>query len=90
MKDTSPKVQALVDEYYRRMTPDERVRIAASMFETARAIVLSSLPPGLSRRERRLAVAKRFYEGELPEAALIAHAEWPDENGQSGGGSSGE
>ncbi len=58
------------------MTPDERVRIAASMFETARAIVLSSLPPDLPRRERRLALAKRFYEGELPEAALIAYAEW--------------
>jgi hypothetical protein len=46
------------------------------MYDTARAIVLSSLPPGLSRRERRLAFARRFYEGELPEAALIAYAEW--------------
>lgn len=34
------------------------------------------LPPGLSRREKRLAFARRFYEGELPEAALIAYAEW--------------
>jgi hypothetical protein len=33
------------------------------------------LPPGLSRREKRLAFAKRFYEGELPEAALI-DANW--------------
>lgn len=76
MNDTSPEFEAMVDERYRRMTPDERVRIAASMYDTARAIVLSSLPPGLSRRERRLAFAKRFYEGELPEAALIAYAEW--------------
>jgi hypothetical protein len=45
------------------------------MYDTARAIVLSSLPPGLSRREKRLAFAKRFYEGELPEAALI-DANW--------------
>ncbi len=76
MNDTSPEVEAMVNERYRRMTPDERVRIAASMYDTARAIVLSSLPPGLSRRERRLAFARRFYEGELPEAALIAYAEW--------------
>jgi len=89
MNDTSPKVQALVDEHYRRMTPDERVRIAASMFETARAIVLSSLPRGLSRRERRLALAKRFYAGELPEEALIAYAEWPGAEHDSGSGSSG-
>ncbi len=72
----------MVNERYRRMTPDERVRIAASMYDTARAIVLSSLPPGLSRREQRLAFARRFYEGELPEAALIAYAEWEGPTGQ--------
>jgi hypothetical protein len=76
MNDTSPEFDAMVNERYRRMTPDERVRIAASMYDTARAIVLSSLPAGLSRRDRRLAFAKRFYEGELPEAALVAYAEW--------------
>ena len=76
MSDTSPDFDEMVNERYRRMTPDERVRIAASMYDTARAIVLSSLPPHLSRRERRLAFARRFYDGELPEAALIAYAEW--------------
>jgi hypothetical protein len=77
MTDTSAEFEAIVDEKYRRMSPDERVTAAASMFETARAIVLSSLQPGMTRRERRLALARRLYEGELPEAALIAHAEWP-------------
>lgn len=77
MNDTSPKIEAMVRERYKQMTPDERVRIAASMFETARAIVLSSLPPNLNRREQRLALARRFYVGELPEAAMIAYAEWP-------------
>lgn len=48
------------------------------MFDTARAIVESSLPPNLSRRERRLAYARRMYGDELPEAALIAFAEWPE------------
>ena len=76
MNDTSPEVESMINERYRRMTPDERVTIAASMYETARAIVLSSLPPNLSRQERRLAMAKRFYGDELPEAALIAYAEW--------------
>jgi hypothetical protein len=79
MSDTSPEFEEMVNERYRRMTPDERVRIAASMYDTACAIVLSSLPPGLSRRERRLAFARRLYEGELPEAALIAYAEWGEE-----------
>ncbi|HWG34282.1 MAG TPA: hypothetical protein VN650_08950 [Gemmatimonadaceae bacterium] len=46
------------------------------MFETARRIVESSLPPGMSREERRLAWARRLYEGELPEKALLAFAAW--------------
>ena len=45
----------------------------------ARAIVESSLPRNLSRRERRLAYAKRMYGDELPEAALVAFAEWPQD-----------
>jgi len=32
MNDTSPEFEAMVDERYRRMTPDERVKIAASMY----------------------------------------------------------
>ena len=79
MNDTSPEVAALVAERHRQMTPEERMRIASSMFDTARAIVESSLPPNLSRRERRLAYAKRMYGNELPEAALIAFAEWPED-----------
>jgi hypothetical protein len=79
MNDTSPKIAALVAERYRQMTLDERVRIASSMFDTARAIIESSLPPNLSRRERRLAYARRMYGNELPEAALIAFAEWPED-----------
>ncbi len=77
MNDTSPKVAALVAERHQKMSPDERMRIAAEMFETARAIVESSLPPTLTRRERRLALVQRLYAGELPQAALIAFAEWP-------------
>jgi len=69
----------MVAERHRQMTPDERVRVASSMFETARAIVESSLPAGLSRRERRLAYARRMYGAELSEAALIAFAEWPED-----------
>ena len=76
MNDTSPEMEKMVIERYRRMTPEERMRIASSMFETARALVESSLPPNLTRRDRRLAFARRLYAGELPEAALVAFAEW--------------
>lgn len=76
MNDTSPEMERVVTERYRRMTPDERMRIASSMFETARRIVDSSLPDNMTRRERRLALARRLYAGELPEAALHAFADW--------------
>jgi hypothetical protein len=76
MNDTSPEMERIVTERYRRMTPDERMRIASSMFETARKIIESSLPANMTRKERRLAFARRLYEGELPEKALLAYAEW--------------
>jgi hypothetical protein len=76
MNDTSPEMERIVAERYRQMSADERMRITSSMFETARKIVESSLPTGMSRKERRLAWARRFYEGELPEKALLAFAEW--------------
>ncbi len=77
MSDTSRKMEHIVTERYRQMSPHQRMQIASSMFETARAIVESSLPPDLSRRERRLAFARRMYGDELPESALQAYADWP-------------
>lgn len=74
MSDTTSEISRLVDERYATMTPEERMRIAAAMYETARAIVESSLPAELTHEERRYAVIKRFYGGELPEAALRAYA----------------
>ena len=49
MNDTSPEMERMVTERYKLMTPDQRIRIASSMFETARAIVESSLPLTLTR-----------------------------------------
>lgn len=74
MNDTTDTVARLVNEHYAAMTPEQRMRIASSMYETARAIVESSLPAGLTPEQRRYAVAKRFYGDDLPEAALIAYS----------------
>lgn len=77
--DTSPNIAQIVADRYRRMTPAERIGIAASMFDAARTIVDSSLPADLVGRDRRLAFVRRLYGDELPEAALRAYAEWkPD------------
>jgi hypothetical protein len=76
MSDTSDNVSRLVFERHQAMTPAERWRAASSLFETARAIVESSLPAGLTVEQRRLVVARRVYGTELPEAALLAHARY--------------
>jgi hypothetical protein len=74
MNDTSARVSKLVADRHRAMSPEERLRAASSMFDTARAIIESSLPRDLTIAQRRLAVARRLYAEELPEAALTAHA----------------
>jgi hypothetical protein len=61
MNDTTPEVARLVRELCARKTGAERLRMGASMFETARTLVLASLPPGLSERELRRRLCARFY-----------------------------
>lgn len=77
MNDTVPGVAALVSERCSRMTPLERLTIASALFDTGRAIVESSLPASLAPRDRRLALLRRLYGKELPEAALQAFADHP-------------
>ncbi|MEY2853694.1 MAG: hypothetical protein RL030_826 [Pseudomonadota bacterium] len=79
MNDTPDHMDKLVSARYAAMTPAERIAIVVAMRQSARDIVESSLPPGLTRERRRYAVAKRFYGDELPEAALMAHSTFQDE-----------
>ena len=69
-----PNVVALVRARLQAMTAIERLEVASSMFDTARAIVESSLPSQLTGEARRYAIAKRIYGEELPAAAQRAHA----------------
>ena len=78
MKDTSTAVERLVSAHHAAMTSEERMRIAASLYETARAMIDSSLPTNLTIEQRRYAIVKRLYGDELPESALIAHARLVD------------
>jgi|APFre7841882630_1041343.scaffolds.fasta_scaffold33043_3 hypothetical protein len=79
--DTSLDIESRVAARYAAMTSLERFEIVCSMRQTAIAIIESSLPPGLTRTERRYAIAKRLYGNELPEAALVAHASYLDPAG---------
>ena len=61
MNDTHPEIEIMLREKYMQMTGAERVLIGARMYDTARAIVLSSLPKNLSELERRRLLYERFY-----------------------------
>ncbi len=69
MSDTSLEFSRLIAARYAGMRPEERVRIAAEMFDTARELVLASFPPGLSATEVRRRLCRRFY-GELADKAF--------------------
>jgi hypothetical protein len=90
MNDTSALISNLIAQHHDSMTPAERWRVVSSMFETARKIVDSSLAADLTVQQRRLAVARRIYGGELPEAALLAHAEFEMHDQNAGSRSAGE
>lgn len=75
MTDTAEPIARMQREYYAAMSPEERMRIAASMYETARAIVASTLPTDATPAQARYAIARRFYGDDLTDAVLVAYAE---------------
>ena len=68
MNDTTPEFGKVVRERLLALAPAERVSMCADMFESARALVEASLPPGLDPIERRR-ICRRFY-GDLADKAF--------------------
>jgi hypothetical protein len=70
MSDTSPEMQRLVAERYAAMTGAERLHIAAGMFDTVRAVILTSCPAEADAETRRAHLRRRLYpELDLPPEA---------------------
>ena len=65
MNDTIPEIQDKIDDIYKNKTGEEKLLIALSMFETARELVISSVPKNLSERELRKVLFLRFYENDF-------------------------
>ena len=76
LTDTSAEIERRVADRHAAMTSQQRFEIACSMRQTAISIISSSLPPSLTRAERRYAIAKRLYGDDVSEAALLAHANY--------------
>ena len=65
MNDTSPEIEAFLKARSAAMSGSDRALMALQMFETAQKIVLSSLDPALTERQRRRELCRRFYGDEL-------------------------
>jgi len=67
MSDTTFEIENKLNQTYFSKSGEEKLLIALKMFETARDIVLSSLPKNLSDNERRKELFLRFYGNEFDE-----------------------
>ena len=61
MNDTSPEIEEKFHEMLMARSGAERVVMGASMFDTARAIVLASLPKDLPEDELKRRLFERIY-----------------------------
>ncbi len=61
VRDTSPEVNRLMFERTMALTGEKRFLMGISMFDTARSMILASLPDKADERERKLLVFERTY-----------------------------
>ena len=73
MNDTDPQIAELVRQRMLERSGAERIMMASGMFETAKALVLASLPPGLTEIEIKGLLVERFYGGEVDARAFVEH-----------------
>jgi len=77
VRDTMPQAARLMKELWLELPDDRRMALATEMFDTARVLVLSSFPDGLSPAETRRRLCARLYGEDLAvrcAAALEARA----------------
>ena len=66
MNDTSPEIAELVRQKLMARSGSERFVMGTRMFDAARAVVLASLPAGLSPDELKRQLFQRVYGLAVP------------------------
>ena len=66
MTDTPPEIAELVRQKLMARSGEERFLMGVRMFDAARAMVLASLPAGLSAEELKRQLFQRIYGQPLP------------------------
>ncbi len=70
MDDTTPEIAAKMRRLLLARPGAERLAMGSDMFETAREMLLASMPPGLSDREIRIRLCERLYGNQVNLAAF--------------------
>ena len=73
MNDTDPQIAELVRQRLLERSGAERVLMGSRMFDVAKAMVLSSLPEGLTEIEVKARLCERLYGGEVNTADFVAY-----------------
>jgi len=66
MNDTAPEIADEVQSRLMRLSGSARLAIGAQMFESARAVIIASLPKDLNAREFKRRLYERIYGEALP------------------------
>jgi len=70
MNDTLPEAQKYLDELYKKFSGEEKIIMASGMYDATRDIIISSLPPNLSRKEMLTELFLRFYKDDFTEEQI--------------------
>jgi len=73
MNDTDPRIAEIVRRRLLERSGAERVLMGSQMFEVAKAMVLASLPDGLTDIEVKARLCERLYGDEIDVNAFIQH-----------------
>jgi len=67
MTDTPKEIRRKQLEMMKKLSPDRRIELACEMFQTARDLIIASLPKDLSEEEFKRQLYFRTYGEHLPE-----------------------
>jgi len=66
MKDTSAEMRRKQFEMMKKLSSNRRIELACEMFQTAREMIVASLPKNLSEQEFKKQLYFRTYGEHLP------------------------
>lgn len=73
MNDTEPEIAELVRQRMLERSGTERMIMGSQMFDTAKTMILASLPPGLSELEIKEQLCRRLYGDEVDVEGFVRY-----------------